>query len=130
MTLLLGRTYRQAIKQQAAEEAIRTGAVVPRIVDFGVLQGKALSIPPANYPAAGRAQRMSGLVRVTVLIEERGNVIAAGATEGPLLFQDAARDAACRAIFSPWTMKGQPIMATGTITYNFFLTFRRSLQNY
>ena len=90
-----------------------------RIVPGGVLNGKALSIPKPNYPAAARAQRVSGMVSVQVTVNEEGRVIAATAVSGPPLLQAEAVAAARQARFSPIKVEGKPVKVTGVITYNF-----------
>lgn len=91
----------------------------PKMIQGGVINGKALSLPKPYYPAEARASRASGTVSVQVLIDEEGKVVAAGAVSGHPMLQDALRDAACGAKFSPTKLMGQPVKVTGIITYNF-----------
>jgi len=86
-----------------------------------VLNGKALSMPAPTYPPEARKRKISGTVSIDLLIDEKGKVVAAGATGGPALLQPAARDAACGAKFSPTLLEGHPVKVHGTITYNFTL---------
>lgn len=88
-------------------------------VSKGVLNGSALSLPKPNYSGAAKAVGASGMVRVQVTIDERGNVISASAMDGhPLLRADAER-AARGAKFSPTKLSDVPVKVTGIITYNF-----------
>ena len=119
LSFAMGKTYRDLIKLREAEEAVRTGAAAPKVVDLGFLNGKALSLPEPNYPATATAQRLSGGVPVWVVIDESGRVALAGALSGHPLLQASAREAACRARFSPVSLSGQPVRVTGTMTYNF-----------
>ena len=93
-------------------------------IEGGVLNGKALELPPPAYPAVARAARASGTVTVQVLIDEQGNVIAAHAVEGHPLLQAAAVAAARQARFSPTTLEGEPVRVTGVIQYKFVLDQR------
>jgi TonB family protein len=91
----------------------------PAIMQSGVLAGRALRLPKPDYPASARYSRAAGAVTVWVLYDEQGKVEKAGAINGHPQLQDAARDAACNARFSPTMLKGQPIKVAGVITYNF-----------
>ena len=91
----------------------------PKVVQGGVLNGKAMSLPKPAYPDAARAVKASGSVTVKVLIDENGNVISAEATSGHPLLRAAAVNAARSAKFSPTLLSGQPVKVSGVITYNF-----------
>lgn len=85
----------------------------------GVLNGKAVELPKPKYPAAARAVRAEGPVRVRVLIEADGTVFSAEAVEGHTLLRLASAAAACRSKFSPTTLSGIPVRVSGSIVYNF-----------
>ena len=85
----------------------------------GVLNGRALSLPSPGYPSVARAAHASGTVKVQVLIDEHGTVIAARAIDGHPLLQAAAVAAARKAQFSPTLLEGDPVKVTGVIQYNF-----------
>ena len=91
----------------------------PTVVNVGVVNGKALSLPKPEYPDAAKAVHESGSVTVQVLIDEKGGVLNAQAIEGSSLLQFAARAAACEAKFSPTLLQGRPVKVAGTIIYNF-----------
>jgi outer membrane biosynthesis protein TonB len=118
MTFVVGAAYRQMVKEREAEAAARAGNV-PRIVESGVMNGRALRLPKPEYPSMTPVLRMSGAVPVQILIDEQGKVILAGAVGGLHVFQSNARNAACGALFSPTSIKGQPVKVSGVITYNF-----------
>ncbi len=88
-------------------------------VSGGVLNGSALSLPKPNYPDTARNVRAQGVVIVEVIIDVNGKVIAARATSGHPLLQQAAVQAAYQAKFSPTTLSGQPVKVAGTINYSF-----------
>ena len=91
---------------------------VPKRISGGVVNGKAISLPKPAYPAAARAVRASGAVRVSVVISKTGRVISASASGHPLL-KSAALSAARRAKFRPTMLSGQPVEVSGVIIYNF-----------
>jgi TonB family protein len=108
----IGRAYDDAVKKREA-------ASRPATVEAGVINGKALALYPPRYPPAARLHGVSGTVAVWVLIDEQGNVSRAGAMSGHPTLHDAARDAACRARFSPTSVDGQAVQVSGMVTYNF-----------
>jgi TonB family protein len=92
---------------------------VPKQISAGVVNGKAVTLPKPEYPAAAKAVRAGGSVNVQVLIDENGDVISAKAVSGHPLLQSAAVQAARQAKFKPTTLSGQPVKVTGIIVYNF-----------
>lgn len=85
----------------------------------GVLNGKAISLPAPEYPAAALAVRASGAVSVQVVVNEEGNVVRAAAVSGHPLLRSAAVTAARDAKFAPVMLKGKPVKVVGVLTYNF-----------
>ncbi len=85
----------------------------------GVLNGKAVSLPLPEYPAAAKAVRAGGAVSVQVTIDENGDVVAASAVSGHPLLRAAAVDAARMAKFSPTLLEGNAVKVTGVLVYNF-----------
>ena len=96
-----------------------------KLIDGGVINGKAIELPNASYPAAARAVNASGVVTVRVTVDENGNVISARAISGHPLLQSAAVSAARGAKFLPTSLDGQPIKFSGIITYNFVLSTKQ-----
>ena len=83
-----------------------------------MLCGKAISLPKPPYPDEAKAMRVSGLVKVDVVIDENGRVIWAEAV-GPPLLQDVSKRAACQARHSPTLISGRAVKVETSITYNF-----------
>jgi len=73
------------------------------------------------YPAVARSMRTTGVVRVDVMVNELGEVAEVQRTSGPTLLQDAARDAVMKWRFKPFVRDGQPVRATGFVSFNFSL---------
>jgi TonB family protein len=88
-------------------------------ISGGILNGKAVSLPVPEYPAAARLTGDSGEVAVQIIIDELGNVAWAGAAEGPATLREAAETSAWKARFTPTKLMGQPIKVSGRIIYNF-----------
>lgn len=79
-----------------------------------VLNALATDLVKPQYPAAARAVRASGIVRVKVTIDEEGNVISAEADSGhPLLLEESINAARASKFKSPSEI------TTGYIVYNF-----------
>lgn len=90
-------------------------------VSGGVLNGKAISLPPPSYPEIARRMRTGGKVEVEVIVDENGKVISAHAISGPGALREVAAEAALRARFTPTRLSGQPVKISGRIDYNFTL---------
>jgi protein TonB len=91
------------------------------LVLVGLLNSKAISKPAPAYPSLAKATRVSGVVKVQVLVGEDGKVLWAQAISGHPLLQDAAVGAARGARFSPTLRCGVPVRVSGTLSYNFVL---------
>lgn len=91
----------------------------PKIINGGVINGKALELAKPAYPAEARAKRASGAVSVDVTIDEAGKVIFACASSGAKELQRASEIAAYNSKFAPTTLAGQPVKVTGVVIYNY-----------
>lgn len=121
LTMLVGDRYQQA-KRYAAQKASGVQpppTAQPSLIQGGVINGKAVSLPKPEYPTYMNGARPRGTVDVEVLIDEAGGIISAGAVNGDPLLQESARKAACKAKFSPTTLSGHPVKVMGIVTYNF-----------
>ena len=113
---------------------------VPKQINGGILNGKAMSLPKPVYPEQAKADKLEGIVRIEVVIDESGEVISAEPASGlvdvyrpggsgmpekepanaadPLLI-DAGLEAAKKAKFSPTLLNGVGVKVKGTIVYRF-----------
>jgi protein TonB len=73
------------------------------------------------YPATARTLRQTGVVRVEVTVDEEGKVTGVQNLSGPTLLQSAAKDAVRKWKFKPFVRDGQPVKATGFLSFNFNL---------
>lgn len=105
-------------KQMAQAEAAKSRRVVG-----SVLNGRAILKPAPAYPEEAKQARAEGMVIVHITVDETGRVIDAAAICGPPLLFEASVRAARQARFTPTLVDGQPTKVTGTITYNYNLTY-------
>ncbi|MEA2203654.1 MAG: hypothetical protein QOE77_430 [Blastocatellia bacterium] len=89
------------------------------VINGGVLNGKAISLPLPETPAIARSAKASGAVAVNIVIDEDGNVVSANVESGHPLLRAAAVAAAREAKFSPTKLSGQPVKVQGVLIYNF-----------
>lgn len=101
------------------EDGTREKTWTGLMIEGGVLNGKAVSLPTPAYPEIARAARASGAVTVQIAVDEHGSVVLAKAVSGHPLLQGAAVTAARQAKFSPTYLQGQPVIVTGQLVYNF-----------
>lgn len=85
----------------------------------GVINKKAISLPAPPFPPAARAVRATGVVNVEVTVDETGKVISAKAVSGHPLLRKASEDAAMKAEFEPFKIKGKPVRTNGILVYNY-----------
>lgn len=90
-----------------------------KIIQAGVVSGKALSLPRPAYPAGARPLNLSGPATVQILIGDDGSVLSVAPVRGHELLLESAIEAACKARFAPTTLSGQLVKVSGTVTYNF-----------
>ena len=90
-------------------------------VEAGNLNGKALSLPVPEYPPLAKQTRVTGIVKVDVVVSENGKVESAKASSGPMLLKQSAVDAANKAKFAPTLKAGAPVKVSGFLQYEFKL---------
>jgi len=96
-------------------------AVVGKNGKAEVRNGKAVSKPLPAYPPLAKAARASGTVRIQVIVDETGKVIAAQALGGHPLLHSASVKAARKTLFTPTLLNGRPVKVAGVITFDFML---------
>ncbi|CAN5400680.1 hypothetical protein BH10ACI2_BH10ACI2_19460 [soil metagenome] len=110
--LSLGYSLRPPNTPLSAEER--------KVISVGIANSKATSLPKPEYPEAARSVGARGGITVQVLIDETGNVVAAGSLSGHRLFAIPGMKAACSAKFKPATLRGEPARMYGFLAFNFF----------
>jgi protein TonB len=73
------------------------------------------------YPVVARNMRMTGVVKIDLVIDETGQIAEVQNTSGPPMLQRAAMDAVKKWKFKPFTRDGQATKATGFVSFNFSL---------
>ncbi|MBP9664643.1 MAG: TonB family protein [Pyrinomonadaceae bacterium] len=74
-----------------------------------------------TYPPIAKMQRMTGIVRVDLTVNEEGKVDEVQKMSGPLMLQVAAERAIKKWRFKPFMRDGQPVKAIGFVSFNFDL---------
>ena len=90
-------------------------------LDVGSLVAYATSQTKPVYPPAAKSVRATGVVKVEVTVNESGEVTDVQKTSGPSMLQGAAKDAIRKWKFKPFVRDGQPVRATGFVSFNFAL---------
>lgn len=90
-------------------------------IEVGALLSYATKQSPPVYPNAARSARQAGTVKVEVMVDENGEVAKVEKTTGPMMLQNAAKDAILKWKFRPFVRDGQPVKATGFVSFNFSL---------
>jgi len=93
----------------------------PLVSDAGSLNAKATKKVLPHYPAIAKQSGAAGLVRVHVIVDETGKVIAVSSSEGPMLLRSAAEEAARQWSFEGISSGGRPLRLSGYIDFTFAL---------
>jgi TonB family protein len=118
-----GKKYYPTWQAPEVMRSSSSGAMPPKtlVVSSGVLQEHAITKAQPAFPSEARAAKVSGSVKVEVLISEEGRVIEATAFEGPEQLREAAIEAARQWTFKPATLAGQASRMSGVLSFNFAL---------
>lgn len=103
----------------APEAAAKNTTQAP--VAIGSLVGKAMQKYSPTYPSIAKAARVSGVVTVYLLLNEKGEVESVQRADGPVQLRQAAMDAARRWKFNQTLVNGQPARVVGYLSFNFAL---------
>lgn len=101
---------RPAAQPPAAQPAPQQAAAAP--VGGQAVEARLLKRELPMYPALARQARVSGTVRVELVVGTDGRVKSAKAISGQPLLRQAAVDAVKRWIYSPAMLNGQPTEVT------------------
>lgn len=119
-----------AINKPVSESTVATAAPVPAAgetaidsspLEVGSLIAYATRQTQPIYPPAAKTIRATGVVRVEVTVNEAGDVSEVQKASGPSMLQSAAKDAIRKWKFKPFVRDGQPVKATGFVSFNFAL---------
>jgi len=103
-----------------AAPAPRPDAPEPKLISTGSLSGREKTRVSPVYPAAAKANGSVGLVRVFVIVDEKGKVWVTN-SEGPMILRQAAEDAARAWSFAPPLVDGKMVRLAGYLDFDFKL---------
>lgn len=90
-------------------------------LQVGSLVGFATQKSNPVYPTMAKSMRLTGVVKVDLVIDENGLVAEVQNLSGPAMLQRAATDAVKKWKFKPFIRDGQATKATGFVSFNFSL---------
>ena len=90
-------------------------------VNVGSLLDYATEKIAPTYPTAARSMRAAGIVKVELVVDEKGDVAEVKNAAGHTLLIAAAKDAIRKWKFRPVVRDGQPVKASGYVNFNFTL---------
>jgi periplasmic protein TonB len=97
----------------------RKDPVAPLPVGGDLKQARLLKAASPVYPAAARAQNVSGDVQIDALIDADGNVSSVKAISGPALLHQAALEAVKQWKYEPAQLNGKPTPVHVAVTVHF-----------
>lgn len=109
----------ESAKSEANSAPAGAATVAGQPLNVGSLIDKATQKFSPSYPAFAKTAHVSGVVRVDLVIDEKGSVVSAQSSTGPAVLRQAAIDAARRWKFRPTTSDGQPVRVAGFLNFNF-----------
>jgi protein TonB len=113
-----------AASSKTETQAVNTATDAPKSslpIAVGSLINYATQKSNPVYPPMAKNMRLTGVVKVELVIDESGQVAQVQNTSGPAMLQRAATDAAKKWKFKPFTRDGQATKATGFVSFNFSL---------
>lgn len=120
-TAVPNNTQPPAQQPDAAQRPEGGASMASAPVAVGSLAQRAKQKVSPTYPSIAKAGRVTGVVTVFIVVNEKGEVETVQKLEGPLQLQQAAADAARRWRFNPTVIDGQPVRVTGYLSFNFSL---------
>ena len=88
-------------------------------IESGDLNSKATDLPAPIYPGEAKKVHAAGQVKIRVIVDETGRVLAADVVSGPKPLWMAAIEAARKARFTPTLVGDTAVKITGVLTYDF-----------
>lgn len=83
---------------------------------------RAIFTPAPDYPSIARSARVQGVVVISAILDEQGNVIEMKVVSGPVLLYQAALSAVSRWKYQPTYLNGEPIPVEMNILVHFQLS--------
>ncbi|HKV26525.1 MAG TPA: energy transducer TonB [Candidatus Acidoferrum sp.] len=83
---------------------------------------RAMFTPAPEYPSIARSARIQGVVVISAILDEQGNVVEMKIVSGPVLLYQSALSAVSRWKYQPTYLNGEPI----SVEMNILVTFQLS----
>jgi len=87
-----------------------------------ILAPRAIYTPAPEYPSLARMTKMQGVVTISAVLDEKGDVVEMKVVSGPVLLYKAALDAVAKWKYQPTYLNGEPISVEMNIIVNFQLS--------
>jgi TonB family protein len=104
---------------QGGSNDLNSTSATSELVNIGSLVDQAIQRVNPTYPVVAKTAHVTGVVRVDIVIDEKGSVVSAQSSTGPALLRQSAIDASKRWKFRPVVRDGKPVSASGFINFNF-----------
>ena len=111
--------------KQVESNDSKSTASFGQFLNIGSLLDQASQKVNPSYPAFAKSAHVTGIVRVDLVIDEKGSVVSAQSTTGPPMLRQAAIDASTRWKFRPTIRDGKPVSVAGFLNFNFAPHLRR-----
>lgn len=114
------KELREARLKALNEEAQKAAEDEDDETGLGIINGRAISKPPPDYPREAIKKGIQGSVFIDITVDESGRVSRVKTICGPSELRAASEQAALKARFSPTVLSGKPVKVKGVISYHFF----------
>ncbi len=108
-------------KPAKQDEPAPASAAAGQPVQVGSLIEKATARVAPSYPPTARTARITGEVKVFLVVNENGEVSKIQSSDGPAVLRGAAESAARLWKFKPTMVDGQPVPMIGFLSFKFTL---------
>ncbi|MBX3283438.1 MAG: TonB family protein [Acidobacteria bacterium] len=95
---------------------------VPAMIAVGDLNSLVVELEKPRYSEMDRRMNVQGKITVNVILDKEGKVVKVETESGPNSLRRSAEEAVRRSKFKPATVNGQPVGASGYLTFNFTAT--------
>lgn len=95
---------------------------LPAMIAVGDLNSLVVELEKPRYSEMDRRMNVQGKITVNIVLDKEGKVVKVETESGPGSLRRAAEDAVRRSKFKPATVNGQPVGASGYLTFNFTAT--------
>ena len=105
--------------KEVNSSALETTVSSNEPINIGSLLDLATERVNPSYPAFAKSAHVAGIVRVEIVVDEKGSVISAVSSTGPSVLRQAAIDASRRWKFRPTIRNSKSVKVAGFLNFNF-----------